>query len=102
MTPTTDSVREVLRQVIDPELGLNVVDLGLIYNIDVSDEDKKISVDMTLTAPGCPLAGTIAAEVEMAIRQAFEGYDVEVNIVWYPPWSPEMMSEEARRHFGIA
>lgn len=100
MRPTTDVVREVLQErVFDPELGMNVVDLGLIYDVQVGADS--ISVDMTLTSPGCPLAGTLAAQVEEVLRQAFEGYDVEVSLVWEPPWTPEMMSEEARRQFGV-
>lgn len=99
MKPTTDAVREVLRErVIDPELGINVVDLGLIYDVEIAE--GRISVDMTLTTPGCPLAGTLAAQVEETLRQAFPGHDVEVSLVWEPRWTPEMMSEEARRHFG--
>lgn len=99
MKPTADAVREVLRErVYDPELGINVVDLGLIY--DVLVEGDRILVDMTLTSPGCPLAGTLATQVEEALRQAFAGHDVEVSLVWDPPWSPEMMSEEVRRQFG--
>ncbi len=99
MTPTTDAVREVIRQrVIDPELGINVVDLGLIYEVEVGE--GRISVDMTLTTPGCPLAGTLASQVEEVLRQEFEGYEVEVSLVWEPRWTPEMMSEEARRQFG--
>jgi metal-sulfur cluster biosynthetic enzyme len=100
MRPTTDVVREVLQErVFDPELGINVVDLGLIYDVQVGADG--ISVDMTLTSPGCPLAGTLAAQVEEVLRQAFEGYEVEVSLVWDPPWTPEMMSEEARRQFGV-
>lgn len=99
MEPTSDAVREVLRQrVIDPELGINVVDLGLIYDVEVSG--GQISVDMTLTTPGCPLAGALAAQVEEVLRQAFPGREVEVSLVWEPRWTPELMSEEARRHFG--
>jgi len=99
MEVTQDAVREVLRErVIDPELGINVVDLGLIYGVEISG--GRISVDMTLTTPGCPLAGTLAAQVEEALRQAFPGFDVEVSLVWEPRWTPELMSEEARRHFG--
>ena len=99
--PTKAEVLEVLRQrVIDPELGINVVDLGLIY--DVAVDEQRISVDMTLTVPGCPLAGTMLAEAEEALRSAFEGYDIEVNLVFNPPWSPERMSEEAKRALGYA
>ena len=99
MEVTQDAVREVLRErVIDPELGINVVDLGLIYDVEISG--GQISVDMTLTTPGCPLAGTLAAQVEEVLRQAFPGFDVEVSLVWEPRWTPELMSEEARRHFG--
>ncbi|HHE48115.1 MAG TPA: metal-sulfur cluster assembly factor [Candidatus Acetothermia bacterium] len=99
MEATSDAVREVLRErVIDPELGINIVDLGLIYDVEISG--GQISVDMTLTTPGCPLAGTLAAQVEEVLRQAFPGFDVEVSLVWEPRWTPELMSEEARRHFG--
>lgn len=98
--PTAEEVLEVLRQrVVDPELGMNIVDLGLVY--DVSIEGDRISVDMTLTTPGCPLAGTLAAQVEEVLRRSFEGYDVDVNLVFDPPWSPERMSEEARRALGF-
>jgi len=99
MNITTEQVRSALTDVIDPELGLNVVDLGLIYNIGI--EENKISIDMTLTTPGCPLAGMLAGSVEQALRDAFPETDVEVSIVWDPPWSPEMISEEARSQLGF-
>ncbi|HAF70701.1 MAG: hypothetical protein XD60_0856 [Acetothermia bacterium 64_32] len=100
MEVTQEAVREVLRErVIDPELGINVVDLGLIYDVAISG--GRISVDMTLTTPGCPLAGTLAAQVEEVLRQAFPGLDVEVSLVWEPRWTPELMSEEARRHLSL-
>ncbi|MCD6141236.1 metal-sulfur cluster assembly factor [Candidatus Bipolaricaulota bacterium] len=99
MNITTEQVRSALTDVIDPELGLNVVDLGLIYNIGI--EGNKISIDMTLTTPGCPLAGMLAGSVEQALRDAFPEADVEVSIVWDPPWSPEMISEEARSQLGF-
>jgi len=99
MNITTEQVRSALTDVIDPELGLNVVDLGLIYNIGI--EGNKISIDMTLTTPGCPLAGMLAGSVEQALRDAFPEADVEVGIVWDPPWSPEMISEEARSQLGF-
>ncbi len=99
MRPSADAVREILRErVLDPELGINVVDLGLIYDIQVGGD--RIAIDMTLTSPGCPLAGNLASQVEEAVRQAFAGYDVEVSLVWEPRWTPDMMSEEVRRQFG--
>ncbi len=98
MTITSDQVRAALSDVIDPELGVNVVDLGLIYNIQI--DNAKISVDMTLTTPGCPLAAMLAGNVEQALREAFPDIDVDVSLVWDPPWTPEMLSEEAKAQLG--
>jgi metal-sulfur cluster biosynthetic enzyme len=98
MKITTDQVTACLEQVMDPELGVNVVDLGLIYNILI--EGQKISVDMTLTNPGCPMAGVLAGGVEQALREAFEGADVEVSLVWDPPWNPERLSAAAKAELG--
>ncbi len=98
MSITNEQVRSALENVIDPELGINVVDLGLIYNILI--EEKKIAIDMTLTTPGCPLAGMLAGNVEQALREAFPDMEVEVSLVWDPPWSPEMLSEEAKAQLG--
>ena len=98
MNVTTEAITSCLENVIDPELGINVVDLGLIYNVLI--DANKISVDMTLTTPGCPMAGTIAGSVEQAIRQAFEQADVEVSLIWDPPWTPDRLSEAARQQLG--
>ena len=98
MNATTDAITSCLENVIDPELGINVVDLGLIYNIHING--NKISVDMTLTTPGCPMAGMLAGSVEQAVRQAFEGADVEVSLIWDPPWTPDRLSEAARQQLG--
>ncbi len=98
MNITSDAVRSCLENVIDPELGINVVDLGLIYTIKI--EDGKISVDMTLTTPGCPMAGMIAGSVEEEIRKTFKGTDVEVSLVWDPPWSPDLLSSAAKEQLG--
>lgn len=91
-----DKVLEELRAVIDPELGVNVVDLGLIYNIDV-DDDNNIDVTMTLTTPGCPLHDSITTGVRFAAEAIPEIGDVNVQIVWEPAWSPERMSDQARK-----
>jgi metal-sulfur cluster biosynthetic enzyme len=98
MNITTDTITSCLKNVIDPELGINVVDLGLIYNIHING--NKISVDMTLTTPGCPMAGMLAGSVEQAVRQAFEGADVEVSLIWDPPWTSDRLSEAARQQLG--
>ena len=98
MNATTDAITSCLENVIDPELGINVVDLGLIYNIHINGD--KISVDMTLTTPGCPMAGMLAGSVEQAVRQTFEGADVEVSLIWDPPWTPDRLSEAARQQLG--
>jgi len=98
MEITTDQINSCLESVIDPELGINVVDLGLIY--DVRIEPGKISIDMTLTTPGCPLAAMIASQVEESLRQAFEGTEIDVNLVWDPPWTPDRLSDEAKRQLG--
>lgn len=98
MNVTTDAITSCLENVIDPELGINVVALGLIYNIHING--NKISVDMTLTTPGCPMAGVLAGSVEQAVRQAFEGADVEVSLIWDPPWTPDRLSETARQQLG--
>ncbi len=96
---TADQVREVLRQVIDPEIGMNVVDLGLVYGVDV--EDGRVQVTMTMTTPACPLGESIAAEAEAIVRQSVPGVtSVTVDLVWEPPWQPSMMSADAKAELG--
>jgi metal-sulfur cluster biosynthetic enzyme len=97
---TRDDVREGLRSVYDPEIGINIVDLGLVYDADVA-ENGDVLVTMTLTSLGCPLGPVIVQEVQSALKD-FEGIgDVDVKLVWSPPWSPDMMSEEAKDELGI-
>ena len=94
-----ERVIDALRQVIDPELGVNVVDLGLIYG--VTAEGDGVCVDMTLTTPGCPLHASISEAVETAVRLLVPGVAaVCVNLVWDPPWSPERITEAGRRELG--
>lgn len=93
---TKDKVMEVLRTVIDPELGINIVDLGLVYEIEL-DAKHNVHVVMTLTTPGCPLHDSIQTGVHNAVS-AIDGIgEVSVNLVWFPPWSPDKMSEEAKK-----
>lgn len=96
---TTDVIYESLKTVFDPEIPINVVDLGLIYDVQVNKGD--IYVQMTLTAPGCGMGPYIAQQAEWAI-QDIEGVDeVEIEMVFDPPWSPDLISEEARSQLGI-
>lgn len=92
---TREQVLEALKAVVDPELGLNVVDLGLIY--DVRIEGGEVHVTMTLTTPGCPLHEALLQGVRWALRGLPEVEKVEVVLTWDPPWSPEMISEAGRR-----
>lgn len=92
-------IRAALRQVIDPEAGMNIVDLGLIYRIEPTE--NAVSVDMTMTSPACPMGDMLTAEVEAALRTVVpENTRVEVRLVWSPPWDSSLMSAEAKQHFG--
>jgi metal-sulfur cluster biosynthetic enzyme len=100
--PTVEAVREVIRQnVHDPEIGLNIVDMGLVYDVQVRDE-KIVDVDMTLTSPGCPVGPQIIRGVQTYINQAYPDLDeINVHIVWTPMWSPDMMTQEAKDQLGF-
>ncbi|GAA0454966.1 metal-sulfur cluster assembly factor [Alkalibacillus silvisoli] len=89
-----------VENVIDPELGIDIVNLGLVYNIEL-DEEGLSTVTMTLTAMGCPLAATIESDVKNALADIPEVDDVEVNIVWNPPWTKDRMSRYAKIALGI-
>jgi len=97
---TKEQVVEALSNVIDFELGLDVVSLGLVYGVDV-DQEGNVTVTMTMTTPACPLAGMILQDAEDKVRQLEGVKDVKVNLTFDPPWSPEMMNEELRKRFGL-
>ena len=97
---TREEVREGLKQVYDPEIGINIVDLGLVYDADIS-ESNDVDVTMTLTSMGCPLGPVIIQDVQQAVGKLGEAGDVRVRIVWSPPWSPALMSEDAKDELGI-
>ena len=86
----------VLQDVMDPEIGLNVVDLGLIYQVDFDEEQKKIFVSMTLTTQFCPMGESITGAVTRALENAFEGYEVSTTLCFDPPWSNDMISGEGQ------
>jgi len=92
-------VRAALKTVEDPEAGMDIVDLGLVYGIEAADE--RIRVEMTMTSPACPAAPYLVDEATAAIRAiAPDGVDVQVELVWEPPWTPDRMSDEAKTRFG--
>ena len=95
-----DRVIAGVREVYDPEIPLNIYDLGLIYRVDINEESA-VAIDMTLTSPMCPVAGSLPGEVEMAARGVDGVAEVVVELVWDPPWGPEVMSEAARLELGI-
>lgn len=95
----TDDIVSALKTVYDPEIPADIYELGLVYKIDIED-DRSVKIDMTLTAPGCPVAGEMPGWVQNAVG-AVEGIsDVEVNMVFDPPWTPDRMSEEAQVAVG--
>ena len=100
VTFSREDVREGLKSVYDPEIGINIVDLGLVYDCDIA-ENGDVLVTMTLTSIGCPLGPVIVQEVQHALKD-FEGVgEVDVKLVWSPAWSPTMMSEDAKDELGM-
>lgn len=94
-----DAVLEALRGVWDPELGLDVVSLGLVYDIRVDGDD--VVVDMTLTTPGCPVSEQLPAEAQAVAQAAVPDARVRVSVVWDPPWTPELLTPAAQEHLGF-
>lgn len=97
---TSDDVLDGLKNVYDPEIGINVVDLGLVYDTDI-EESGDVLVTMTLTSLGCPLGPVIVQEVNNALKDLPGIGQTDVKLVWSPPWTPDMMSEEAKDELGI-
>ena len=96
---TAEAVLETLKTVYDPEIPVNVVDLGLVYDVQVNEKD--VYVQMTLTFPGCGMGPFIAQQAEGAIQELEGVEEVEIELVFDPPWSPDLISEEARAQLGI-
>ena len=97
---TRDEIVTVLKDCYDPEIPINIWDLGLVYDINV--QDGNVGIKMTLTAPGCMMGGMIAEEVKSKIKAMQGVNDAKVELVWDPPWSPDKMSPEAKAQMGIA
>ena len=95
----TDEIIGALKTVYDPEIPADIYELGLVYKVDIED-DRRVKIDMTLTAPGCPVAGEMPGWVQNAVSAVEGVQDVDVNMVFDPPWTPDRMSEEARVAVG--
>ena len=96
---TEDAVFEAVKEIIDPEVGINIVDMGLIYGVDI--EDETVNITMTLTSPGCPAGGQLINGTQHVTQQLEGVGEVNINVVWTPRWTPEMMTEEAKDELGI-
>ncbi len=99
-TTLRDQVLDVLKTCYDPEIPVDIYELGLVYKVDVDDAGK-VTVDMTLTSPACPVAGSLPPEVEQKISRVEGVSNVRVDLVWDPPWNPDLMSEAAKLKLGF-
>lgn len=101
--PSEEEVIESLKTVYDPELGISIVDLGLVYGVQVDDDTKNVIIDMTLTTPACPLGPVIKTQAHSVLVTNYPAVnDVDINLVWTPRWDPRTMaSEEAKAELGI-
>ena len=95
-----EGIVAALRKVYDPEIPVNIYDLGLVYGIDVRD-DGRVDVRMTLTAPGCPVAGSLPGEVEERLEEVPGVREANVELVWEPAWSPDVLSEDVKLQLGL-
>lgn len=96
-----EKIHEELKKVIDPELHINIVDLGLIYELDIDQELGLVTITMTLTTPGCPLSFVFHEWVPAAAKKAPDVKEVKINLVWEPPWDPERLSDDAKEELGM-
>lgn len=104
LSAMTEHFWDILKTVNDPEIGINLVDLGLIYAVDVTatnDDKYNVNVDMTLTSPTCPLADTIIDDIKTAIKRSNMTSDITVNIVFDPPWNQDMITADGKMQLGL-
>lgn len=97
--PTADDVKKALRQVKDPEINLNIIDLGLVYDVEVAD--GSVDIKMTLTSPGCPAGPEILGDVDRVIRELDGVQNVNIDLVWEPYWTPERIDPKMRAFLGF-
>ena len=95
-----NKIIEEIKKIYDPELPVNIYELGLIYDINI-DKDNKVKIDMTLTSPNCPVAESLPNEVKNSVKEIKEVKDVDLNLVWEPPWDKSMMTESAKLELNL-
>ena len=96
-----EQVIEAIKTIYDPEIPVNIYELGLIYKLDIDAETSAVNVEMTLTSPACPVAGTLPGEVETKIKEVEGVTDVAVELVWDPPWTKDLLSDAAKLTLGL-
>lgn len=100
--PDAETIKEAIKEVIDPEIGINIVDLGLIYDVIPDTESGQVQVNMTLTSPGCPAGPELTSAVWMTVKRLEGVKDCDVKLVWTPRWDPQVhASEEGRMYLGL-
>ena len=101
LTSEEQPIFKLLKTVMDPEVAVNIADLGLIYEVNLLEEDKQIHIVMTLSTRGCPLGDTIMQNVEVIIQANYPGYEVKVELVWEPEWTPELITKAGKEAIGM-
>lgn len=96
MQTETEKINTLLRQVIDPELGINIIDMGLVYEINYNHDEKLIIIEMTLTTEGCPMGNVIKDNVYHVLANAYPNFNIMINLVWTPEWNVDKMTPEGR------
>lgn len=99
-TENENTVFTLLKKVIDPELMVNIIDLGLVYDVRIDESSHHIEIDLTLTSPGCPLGDVIMEDISHVVRNNFDIYDVQVTLVWEPMWTLDRLTETGRQALG--
>lgn len=100
LSPIENEIFILLKGVIDPELLINIIDLGLVYGVSVEENLKSIIINMTLTSPGCPMGDAIQEDVKQLLLANYEDFRVNINLVWNPPWTMEHISEKGKQALG--
>lgn len=100
MNTSNEKIIELLKGVIDPELMVNIIDLGLVYAATLNEPDHKISIDLTLTSPGCPMGDMIIEDAKQLILANYPDFEVAINLVWEPAWTLEYLTEKGKADLG--